>query len=115
MHEHIVEFKHGKSTLTLHSLFEAFRSEHGIDVKLGADFSEEVYIIQRSEPSCVVYRNRLARLRLLCLVSRGVNPFVSYIFPFIVEVEELIKEFLELIAVVFDGFDGHDLSHIGTP
>ena len=43
-----------------------------------------------------------------------INSVVADIFPFIVKVDELVKELLELIAVVLDGFNRHYLTHIGT-
>ena len=45
-------------------------------------------------------------------MSRNENAFVAYVFPVVVKVKESVEQFLELIAVMLDGFHGHYLAHI---
>ena len=47
-------------------------------------------------------------------MTRNENAFVSFVFPFIVKVQEPVKQFLKLIAVVFNGFYCHNLTHVSS-
>ena len=89
LHNHVVEFQECESPL--HSLLIAFKGQHLVDGEACAHVPEHVHIVEIQQPVCIVYRQRLA----------------------LGKINEPGHLLLEAFDIVFNGFPGHHLPHIG--
>ena len=112
LHQHVVQFKHRKPAFAIHPLLEAFCTKHGVHIEAGSDLTNEINVIQRQQPSRIVDRDRLARLRLFVFVTRFKHAIVALIFPVFIEIQEAIKQLLERFTITLNRLSCHHLTHI---
>ena len=58
LHDHVVEFQEGEPLL--HTLLVALGAQHVIDTEAGANFAQQLYIVQVQEPVGVIQHHSLA-------------------------------------------------------
>ena len=114
LQQHVRELEERESCVSVHSALEAVSSQHGVDVEVSADLSCELGELARSDPLSVVDADSISRLRLSVLVTRLVYTLIAFVFPLVVKIDELIKELLELPAVLIDRVYCHDLTHVAS-